>query len=89
MFNILDLMRNEEYGGWDAHLKGFYDIEGDPETAPTVVHAAPLAIIAASVLSEDEEFYLSRSLPTIEYTLSRSGYRWGYRPGSKRIQQDA
>ena len=28
MFNILDLMRNEEYGGWDAHLKGFYDIEG-------------------------------------------------------------
>ena len=76
MFNILDLMRNEEYGGWDARLKGFYDIEGDPETAPTVVHAAPLAIIAASVFSEDEEFYLSRSLPTIEYTLSRSGYRW-------------
>ena len=35
-----------------------------------------MAIIAASVLSEDEEFYLSRSLPTIEYTLSRSGYRW-------------
>ena len=27
MFNILDLMRNEEYGGWDARLKGFYDIE--------------------------------------------------------------
>ena len=76
MFNILDLMRNEEYGGWDAGLKGFYDIEGDPETAPTVVHAAPLAIVAASVFSEDEEFYLSRSLPTIEYTLSRSGYRW-------------
>lgn len=76
MFNILDLMRNEEFGGWDAKLKGFYDIEGDPGTAPTVVHAAPLAIIAASVIADDEDFYLSRSLPTIEYTLSRSGYRW-------------
>lgn len=76
MYNMLDLMRNKEYGGWDAGLKGFYDIEGDPETAPTVVHAAPLAIVAASVFSRDEDFYLTRSLPTIEYTLSRSGYRW-------------
>lgn len=76
LFNILDLMRNKEFGGWDTKLKGFYDIEGDPETAPTVVHAAPLAIIAASIFSEDEDFYLSYSLPTIEYTLSRSGYRW-------------
>ncbi|NDW08721.1 hypothetical protein [Dysgonomonas sp. 520] len=76
MFNIFDLMKNKEYGGWDVGLKGFYDIEGDPETAPTVVHAAPLAIIAAAVFSDDEEFYLSHGLPTIEYTLSRSGYRW-------------
>lgn len=76
MFNIIDLMKNREYGGWDDSLKGFYDIEGDPGTAPTVVHSAPLAIIAASVFSDDEEFYLTRALPTIEYTLSRSGYRW-------------
>ena len=76
MFNIIDLMKNTEYGGWDDDLKGFYDIEGDPGTAPTVVHSAPLAIVAASVVMDDEEFYLKRSLPTIEYTLSRSGYRW-------------
>lgn len=76
MFNILDLMRNKEYGGWDTKLKGFYDIEGDPQTAPTVVHAAPLAIIGASIFSNDEKFYISHALPTIEYTLSRSGYRW-------------
>lgn len=75
-FNIFDLMKNKEYGGWDTHLKGFYDIEGDPETAPTVVHAAPLAIISAATSANDEEFYLSHALPTIEYTLSRSGYRW-------------
>lgn len=76
MFNIVELMDNTEYGGWDDSLKGFYDIEGDPGTAPTVVHSAPLAIIGASVLAGDEDFYLTRALPTIEYTLSRSGYRW-------------
>lgn len=76
MFNIFDLMRDTEHGGWDEQLKGFYDIEGDPGTAPTVVHSAPLAIVAASVLADDEEFYISRALPTIEYMLSRSGYRW-------------
>lgn len=76
MFNIWELMSDEEHGGWDDSLKGFYDIEGDPGTAPTVVHSAPLAIIGVSAVSADEEFYLKRSLPTIEYTLSRSGYRW-------------
>ncbi len=76
MFNIIDLMKDYTYGGWDDSLKGFYDIEGDPGTAPTVVHSAPLAIVAASVFMDDEDFYITRSLPTIEYTLSRSGYRW-------------
>lgn len=76
LFNILDLIRKEEHCGWNPKLKGFYDIEGNPETAPTVVHSSPLTIVAASLLSDDEDFYLSRSLPTIEYTLSRSGYRW-------------
>lgn len=76
MFNIVDLMRDKEYGGWNPALKGFYDIEGDPKTAPTVVHSAPLAIIAAAITSGDEDFYISHALPTIEYTLSRKGYRW-------------
>lgn len=76
MFNIIDLMKDKEHGGWDDSLKGFYDIEGDPETAPTVVHAAPLAIIAAAMFMDDEKFYTERALPTIEYLLSRSGYRW-------------
>lgn len=76
MFNIWELMSDTEYGGWDDSLKGFYDIEGDPGTAPTVVHSAPLAIISVPVVSGDEDFYVKRALPTIEYTLSRSGYRW-------------
>lgn len=76
VFNMIDLIKNDTAAGWAPALKGFYDIEGDPKTAPTVVNATPLANIALSVLQNDEEFYISRSLPTIEFTLSRSGYRW-------------
>jgi hypothetical protein len=76
VFNMIELVKNDNAGGWSPKLKGFYDIEGDPKTAPTVVNATPLANIGLSVLQNDEEFYISRSLPTIEFTLSRSGYRW-------------
>ncbi len=76
IFNMVDLVKDENFGGWDKQLKGFYDIEGDPETAPTVVNATPLANISLALLSKSEELYVSRALPTIEYTLSRSGYRW-------------
>ncbi|WP_316812474.1 hypothetical protein [Pedobacter heparinus] len=76
VFNMIELVKNDNAAGWAPRLKGFYDIEGDPETAPTVVNATPLANVALSVLQNDEEFYISRSLPTIEFTLSRSGYRW-------------
>jgi hypothetical protein len=76
VFNITDLIRNDTAAGWAPQLKGFYDIEADPAVTPTVVQAAPLAVIAAAVLAREEDFYISRALPTIEYTLSRSGFRW-------------
>lgn len=76
IFNMLDLVKNDEASGWDKNMKGFYDIEADPATSPTVAHAAPLAMLSSSAITRDEDFYLRRTLPTIEYTLSRSGYRW-------------
>ncbi len=79
MYSIVDLMNDTEFGGWDAAMRGYYDIEGKPTKAPTVVHSAPLAIIAAAINAADEEMYLNRALPTIEYTLSRKGYRWSTR----------
>ncbi|MES2653367.1 MAG: hypothetical protein V4663_16625 [Bacteroidota bacterium] len=76
VFNMIELFKDDKAGGWAPELKGFYDIEGDPKTAPTVVNATPLVNVALSVLQNDEDFYIKRSLPTIEFTLSRSGYRW-------------
>lgn len=88
MFSIIDLMNNEEFGGWDKAMKGFYDIEGKPTKAPTVVHSAPLAIISAAVNAADEDMYLTRALPTIEYTLSRKGYRWSTRTTDEGYNKD-
>lgn len=88
MFSIIELMRDDEHGGWDASMRGYYDIEGKPTKAPTVVHSAPLAIVAAAINSGDEDFYLSRALPTIEYTLSRKGYRWSTQPTDEGYNKD-
>ncbi|WP_211316326.1 hypothetical protein [Niabella yanshanensis] len=76
VFNMIELAKNDSAGGWAPELKGFYDIEGDPKTAPTVVNATPLLNVSLAVLQNDEDLYVSRSLPTIEFTISRSGYRW-------------
>lgn len=75
-FNIVELMKNDVSGGWDPALKGFYDIEANPAVVPTVVHSSPLTMVSVAVMSHDEDFYIKRALPTIEYTLSRSGFRW-------------
>ena len=76
VFNMIDLIKNDTAAGWSDELKGFYDIEADPKTAATVVHPSPLTLLSTAVIMNDEDFYLKRALPVIEYTLSRSGYRW-------------
>lgn len=88
MYNIIDLMNDDEYGGWDKSMKGYYDIEGKPTKAPTVVHAAPLSIISAAINAADEAMYINRALPTIEYTLSRKGYRWSTRTTDEGYNKD-
>lgn len=88
MYSIIDLMRDDEAGGWDKAMRGYYDIEGKPTKAPTVVHSAPLAIIAAAINAADEDFYITRALPTIEYTLSRKGYRWSTRTTDEGYNKD-
>jgi hypothetical protein len=82
VFNIIDLIKNDNASGWSAPLKGFFDIEADPKVAPTVAQSSPLAVISAAVMGKDEELYISRALPTIEYTLSRSAFRWAKAAGA-------
>ena len=65
--NMMDLMMNDEFGGWNDELKGFYDIE----SATMGKHAAPLALLSAALLSRNETFWEERALPSLEFMLSR------------------
>ena len=70
--NMIDLMRDAGAAGWNDELKGFYNIE----MAETVTQASPLMVVAASLLTRDEEFYATRALPTIEFMLTRPSAHW-------------
>ena len=65
--NMIDLLKDDNAGGWCATLKGPYQIESEN----TVTQPSPLMFTSLALLAHDEAFYQSRSLPTIEYTLSR------------------
>lgn len=80
--NMVELIKNDNFSGWDTTMKGFYDIEQNPAIAPVVVNTSPLMLLSAAVLGEDEDLYLKRALPAIEYTLSRRGYRWSNKQGT-------
>ncbi|NQU43547.1 DUF2341 domain-containing protein, partial [bacterium] len=73
--NMFDLIMDSEHGGWSADMKGFWDIE----TKSLTKHASPLTVLSAALLSMDEDFWTTRSLPTLEYTLSRPS-AWFQRP---------
>lgn len=88
IFNIVDLLNDDEAGGWSSSMKGPYDIEGKPTKAPLVVHCAPLAVIAAAVNAADEQMYIDRALPAIEYSLSRKGFRWSSLPTEEGYNKD-
>lgn len=67
--NMMDLMLDDEFGGWSEELKGFYDIE----SSTMGKQAAPLALLSAAVLARSEPFWKARALPTVEFLLSRRG----------------
>ncbi len=67
--NMMDLMLDDAAGGWTADMKGFYDIE----TPSMGKQAAPLAVIAASLVARDGKAWRERALPTIEFTLRSRG----------------
>lgn len=65
--NMIDLLKDADASGWNEHLRGFHQIE----SRASVTHASPLTLLSAALLTGDPDFYASRALPTIEFTLSR------------------
>ncbi len=78
VFRMINLLKHDEACGWEKEMRGFLDIESNPKIRTEVVQQSPVGLLSASVITRDEDLYLRRSLPAIEYMLSRKGYRWGY-----------
>ncbi|WP_309122618.1 hypothetical protein, partial [Paenibacillus sp.] len=67
IFNVQDLMLNDNFGGWDVEMKAHYNMEG--QNVGTT--ASPLAAMQAYLLSEDDELYERRVVPTLASMLTR------------------
>ncbi len=74
--NMVDLMMDDEYGGWWRKAKGWYQIESHN----TVTHAAPATVLSLYRLTGDERLYRRRALPTMEYVLSRDSAHFSPNP---------
>lgn len=83
--NVVSLLCNNGYNGWNPDMKGFWDIECNGNTNPTVVQSSPLSVVAASMAAADEDMYVGYALPTIEYMLSRNAFRT---PGKNAVRLD-
>lgn len=67
VMNVIDLIKDDEFGGWWRRAKGWYQIESHN----TVSHAAPATMLSLYRLTGDRDIYRRRALPTMEYILSR------------------
>ncbi|EIP98591.1 hypothetical protein OpiT1DRAFT_03050 [Opitutaceae bacterium TAV1] len=74
--NMIDLIKNADASGWDAKLRGHYNIESES----TVTQSSPLTALSVARLTRDPEFYTTRALPTLEFTLSRAGVHHATKP---------
>ena len=74
--NMIDLVMDDNFGGWWERGKGPYQIE----TLNGVTHSSPQTALELYRLTGNEELYRRRTLPTLEYALSRSNPHFSPEP---------
>ena len=68
VFNLLNLMKDDEKSGWDEEMQGHYNIE-DTYYA---TNSNGLAYLQFYMLTEDQELLMERTLPSIATQLTRN-----------------
>lgn len=71
-YNMIDLLKDDRNGGWWAQAKGFYQVE----SRNTVTQSAPAVLLSLYRLTGDEDLFRRRTLPTLEYCLSRNNFHF-------------
>jgi hypothetical protein len=72
VYNMIELIKDDEFGGWWEEPKGWYQIE----SRNTVTHSTPATMLSLYKLTADRDLYRRRVLPTLEYVLSRDGFHF-------------
>ena len=67
LLNMIDLIRDDTASGWGGDMRAPFQIESEN----TVTHPSPLTFLSLALLTGDESLYQTRSLPTLEFSLSR------------------
>lgn len=67
MLNMVDLMMDDQAGGWWERGQGPIQIE----TKNGVTQSSPMLAMSVYRMSGDEQIYRRRALPTMQYALSR------------------
>ncbi len=83
--NMIDLVMDDNFGGWWERGKGPYQIE----TLNGVTHSSPQTALSLYRLTGNEEIYRRRALPTLEYALSRSNPHFSPEPAHTGTQYPA
>ena len=68
IFNMTKLALDDKYGGWSDDGKAHYNMEG----RNVVSNGDPLAYMQLYLLTEDETILNERTIPSMEFILSRS-----------------
>ena len=76
VLNMIDLVKDDEFGGWWRDAKGWYQIESHN----TVTHSTPATLLSLYRLTGDDDLYRRRALPTMEYVLSRDSVHFTPEP---------
>ncbi|WP_028548446.1 OmpL47-type beta-barrel domain-containing protein [Paenibacillus sp. UNC451MF] len=67
ILNVQDLMMDDNYGGWDENMKAHYNMEAQN----VATQSSPMAVMQSYLLTEDNDIYESRVVPTLENLLTR------------------
>ena len=76
VLNMIDLIKDDDFGGWWERAKGWYQIE----SRNTVTHSTPATMLSLYRLTGDQDLYRRRVLPTLQYVLSRDSVHFTPEP---------
>lgn len=76
VYNMIDLYKDDKYGGWWKRAKANYQIESKNGST----QSSPLTAVSLYRLTGDTTLYKERTLPTLEYVLSRDNPHFSPEP---------